>query len=466
MLYLPGQPFIDPCSTSFIPSSTLLAVTQAPRRALCIIQLLSGTGHAYCFAHSQSLVVASAICVCFHGSCRHRLPAAIQHAHSSKRRGWPEELPWNRATCPDSFHLSPRACNEGDHDCRYYHAPVPTHALTLGCRNLQSHCALPLHCGHCQQNLRTSCLWQIIYSSCLLRGAWNIIFSSLYFLSYSTPSPHMFQSKILVPSWGNAINYGEGTAISSRRNPAPPSFGHLPYPAHRYYQPLRDLNREDPVRELGRRAFSQCRNNVRKPVNNVKGSTKSMHNNPIHDNWAPRGESIEPASAFGPGHRASKGPCPTRCSAYLDRNLSTDNSEVDGAACLRTQQNMVLSPTITRWDLSPAMDKWSPLSDGPGSALHSADRLSQPDHYDAVETSVDKPYARLIHEALMQAPGHRMMLRDIYDWFIRHTTKPSESGTNGWQNSIRHNLSMNQVGIFVLACFDLSGKPFADKGSP
>lgn len=57
----------------------------------------------------------------------------------------------------------------------------------------------------------------------------------------------------------------------------------------------------------------------------------------------------------------------------------------------------------------------------------------------------DKPYAQLIYEALMQAPGHRMLLRDIYEWFMINTRKPRESGTNGWQNSIRHNLSMNQV---------------------
>ncbi|KAK4942572.1 hypothetical protein LTR10_017701 [Elasticomyces elasticus] len=57
----------------------------------------------------------------------------------------------------------------------------------------------------------------------------------------------------------------------------------------------------------------------------------------------------------------------------------------------------------------------------------------------------DKPYAMLIHEALKQAPGHRMMLRDIYDWFRQNTTKVQESGSNGWQNSIRHNLSMNKA---------------------
>lgn len=72
-------------------------------------------------------------------------------------------------------------------------------------------------------------------------------------------------------------------------------------------------------------------------------------------------------------------------------------------------------------------------------------------HFDDVdndeeeEATYDKPYAQLIYDALKQAPGHRMLLRDIYEWFILNTRKPRESGTNGWQNSIRHNLSMNQV---------------------
>jgi len=74
----------------------------------------------------------------------------------------------------------------------------------------------------------------------------------------------------------------------------------------------------------------------------------------------------------------------------------------------------------------------------------------------------DKPYARLIYDALMQAPGHRMMLREIYEWFQSNTTKPRESGTSGWQNSIRHNLSMNQVGInrglwFGMCWYNLTG---------
>jgi hypothetical protein len=71
------------------------------------------------------------------------------------------------------------------------------------------------------------------------------------------------------------------------------------------------------------------------------------------------------------------------------------------------------------------------------------------------DVSSDKPYARLIWEALMQAPGHRMTLREIYAWFQCNTNKAKEPGSNGWQNSIRHNLSMNQVCISHYCCRSL-----------
>ncbi|KAL9011371.1 MAG: hypothetical protein Q9173_003780 [Seirophora scorigena] len=54
----------------------------------------------------------------------------------------------------------------------------------------------------------------------------------------------------------------------------------------------------------------------------------------------------------------------------------------------------------------------------------------------------EEPYAQLIFRALKSAPGHRMVLKDIYRWFERNTDKASKS-SKGWQNSIRHNLSMN-----------------------
>ncbi|KAF2090012.1 winged helix DNA-binding domain-containing protein, partial [Saccharata proteae CBS 121410] len=52
-------------------------------------------------------------------------------------------------------------------------------------------------------------------------------------------------------------------------------------------------------------------------------------------------------------------------------------------------------------------------------------------------------YAKLIYRALMEAPGHTMVLRDIYSWFAKNTDKAEDKKATGWKNSIRHNLSMN-----------------------
>lgn len=59
----------------------------------------------------------------------------------------------------------------------------------------------------------------------------------------------------------------------------------------------------------------------------------------------------------------------------------------------------------------------------------------------------DQPYAQLLYQCLSEAGGHQMALRDIYDWFRRNTDKCANEELRGWQNSIRHNLSMNQVGL-------------------
>jgi hypothetical protein len=64
---------------------------------------------------------------------------------------------------------------------------------------------------------------------------------------------------------------------------------------------------------------------------------------------------------------------------------------------------------------------------------------------DAAMDKDNQPYAQLIYRALLEAPGHTMILRDIYNWFIQNTDKAADKETKGWQNSIRHNLSMNGV---------------------
>ncbi|KAF9771840.1 hypothetical protein IL306_010496 [Fusarium sp. DS 682] len=66
----------------------------------------------------------------------------------------------------------------------------------------------------------------------------------------------------------------------------------------------------------------------------------------------------------------------------------------------------------------------------------------------------DEPYAKLLYRALMSVPNHAMTLQEIYQWFRENTDKDIKKdksekrpGKNaeGWQNSIRHNLSMNKV---------------------
>lgn len=56
----------------------------------------------------------------------------------------------------------------------------------------------------------------------------------------------------------------------------------------------------------------------------------------------------------------------------------------------------------------------------------------------------EEPYAKLIYRAFMSKPNHAMTLQEIYQWF-RDNTDKGKDDTKGWQNSIRHNLSMNMV---------------------
>lgn len=73
------------------------------------------------------------------------------------------------------------------------------------------------------------------------------------------------------------------------------------------------------------------------------------------------------------------------------------------------------------------------------------DEATQEDDSDDESVSSEEPYARLIWRALMTTPGHKMVLKDIYEWFEKNTNKVKNADSKGWQNSIRHNLSMNAV---------------------
>ncbi|ORY57776.1 uncharacterized protein BCR38DRAFT_489776 [Pseudomassariella vexata] len=80
------------------------------------------------------------------------------------------------------------------------------------------------------------------------------------------------------------------------------------------------------------------------------------------------------------------------------------------------------------------------------------DEISPPPHQGEGEcgseaddaNKVDEPYAQLIYKAFMSRERHAMTLQQIYAWFRENTDK-AKAENKGWQNSIRHNLSMNQA---------------------
>ena len=75
--------------------------------------------------------------------------------------------------------------------------------------------------------------------------------------------------------------------------------------------------------------------------------------------------------------------------------------------------------------------------------------LPAPDDMPPLEDDGSKPlysYAQLIGMAILRAPNRRLTLAQIYKW-ISDTFSYYQSSDAGWQNSIRHNLSLNKAFI-------------------
>lgn len=107
-------------------------------------------------------------------------------------------------------------------------------------------------------------------------------------------------------------------------------------------------------------------------------------------------------------------------------------------AQLETPKGNLLAMPAT--PLSPI----SICSQSPSRSLDSTSpRTSLGDHSDGGHNA-EPPYSKLIYDALMSHEDKQMPLQDIYDWFAKNTSKGKDS-SRGWQNSIRHNLSMNAV---------------------
>ncbi|ORX76727.1 hypothetical protein K493DRAFT_203011 [Basidiobolus meristosporus CBS 931.73] len=53
-------------------------------------------------------------------------------------------------------------------------------------------------------------------------------------------------------------------------------------------------------------------------------------------------------------------------------------------------------------------------------------------------------YSSLIAQAILSTPDRRLTLREIYQWIMERYPAMYKAGDTGWQNTIRHNLSLNK----------------------
>ncbi|KAH8423255.1 uncharacterized protein LDX57_001014 [Aspergillus melleus] len=100
-----------------------------------------------------------------------------------------------------------------------------------------------------------------------------------------------------------------------------------------------------------------------------------------------------------------------------------------------------LSPPSSTLSISSYQDGHDGSDPQSAVTTPSLDRLTSPDTEE--EANADPPYSLLIYQALRNAPGMKLPLQGIYDWFVKNTAKGKDRSSKGWQNSIRHNLSMN-----------------------
>jgi len=161
--------------------------------------------------------------------------------------------------------------------------------------------------------------------------------------------------------------------------------------------------------------------------------------------------SMNPSSSLPPSAFLAPSPTPE----YGNHSPMWPN---DGCASLAyrsyDQQIPVQMPELGYESSSPLSDGASypriTLSESPLPKLEQSEERSPTDKTINLEDdseNVDPCYAELLRQCLLEAPDFTMSLRELYAWVAEHSPKAKDPKNTGWKNSVRHNLSMNQVAL-------------------
>lgn len=133
---------------------------------------------------------------------------------------------------------------------------------------------------------------------------------------------------------------------------------------------------------------------------------------------------------------------------WTDPNIGDNMSETSSASRSHSPHSFTFGaadPTAT--SLYPNTSHLHTAVPGSAGMYPSIEGNETMDSYDTdiEDAKSEPPYAKLIYQALMDAPEHKLVLKDIYAWISENTDKAKDPAFKGWQNSVRHNLSMNGV---------------------
>jgi len=119
---------------------------------------------------------------------------------------------------------------------------------------------------------------------------------------------------------------------------------------------------------------------------------------------------------------------------------ATPSPQYETLTPTKTDTKSTVSPILS----PPGFSKPSPITTVKAEPQPDRARSRSSSSVSAPLDTSDLPYSKLIYLALLSAKDRKLPLQGIYRWFELNTTKGKE-GSKGWQNSIRHNLSMNAV---------------------